>query len=36
VHTFNYRRDFHVPAEEVVRTEAARTRLLAAQAPGHV
>ena len=36
VHTFNYRRDFHVPAEEVVRTEAARTRLLAVQAPGHV
>ena len=36
VHTFNYKRDFHIPADEVVRAEAARTRLLAAQAPGHV
>ncbi|MDR6535641.1 cytochrome o ubiquinol oxidase subunit I [Variovorax soli] len=32
VHTFNYKRDFHIPADEVVRTEAARTRLMA----GHV
>ncbi|MEJ8812617.1 cytochrome o ubiquinol oxidase subunit I [Variovorax ureilyticus] len=30
VHTFNYKRDFHIPAEEVVQTEGARTRLLAA------
>ncbi len=30
VHTFNYERDFHVPAEDVVRTENARTQLLAA------
>ncbi|MDL9998665.1 cytochrome o ubiquinol oxidase subunit I [Variovorax sp. J22P240] len=29
-HTFNYKRDYHVPADEVVRTEGARTRLLAA------
>jgi len=32
VHTFNYKRDYHIPADEVVRTEGARTRLLA----GHV
>jgi cytochrome o ubiquinol oxidase subunit 1 len=31
-HTFNYHRDFHVPVEEVVTTEAARTRLLAGRA----
>ncbi|MGQ4273901.1 cytochrome o ubiquinol oxidase subunit I [Terrihabitans sp. B22-R8] len=31
-HTFNYRRDFYIPAETVVRTEAARTDLLARQA----
>jgi len=30
IHTFNYKRDYHIPAEEVVRTEDARTRLLAA------
>jgi len=30
IHTFNYKRDFHIPAEEVVRTEGERTRLLAA------
>jgi cytochrome o ubiquinol oxidase subunit 1 len=30
IHTFNYKRDYHVPADEVVRTEGARTRLLAA------
>jgi cytochrome o ubiquinol oxidase subunit I len=29
VHTFNYRRDTHVPAHEVTRTEARRTRALA-------
>ena len=32
VHTFNYKRDYHIPADEVVRTEGERTRLLA----GHV
>lgn len=30
IHTFNYKRDYHIPAEEVVRTENERTRLLAA------
>jgi len=30
IHTFNYKRDYHIPAEEVVRTEGDRTRLLAA------
>jgi cytochrome o ubiquinol oxidase subunit 1 len=29
IHTFNYKRDYYVPAEEVVRAEDARTRLLA-------
>ena len=29
VHTFNYDRDMHLPAEDVVRTEHARTLLLA-------
>jgi cytochrome o ubiquinol oxidase subunit 1 len=29
-HTFNYRRDFHIPAETVTETEATRTRQLAA------
>lgn len=29
IHTFNYKRDYHIPAEEVVRVEADRTRLLA-------
>lgn len=29
-HTFNYDRDFHIPVEDVERTEAARTRQLAA------
>ncbi len=29
-HTFNYHRDFHIPAETVAATEAARTRALAA------
>jgi len=28
VHTFNYQRDLHIPAAEVIRTEAARTQLL--------
>ncbi|WP_265585976.1 hypothetical protein [Bordetella holmesii] len=28
VHTFDYRRDYYVPAEEVLSTETARTRLL--------
>jgi cytochrome o ubiquinol oxidase subunit I len=28
VHTFNYQRDFHIPAQEVTRTEDARTRML--------
>ena len=28
VHTFNYKRDYYIPAEEVVRTENARTQLL--------
>ena len=28
-HSFNYHRDFHIPAEEVIAAENARTRLLA-------
>ncbi|HJV51874.1 MAG TPA: cbb3-type cytochrome c oxidase subunit I, partial [Noviherbaspirillum sp.] len=28
VHTFNYKRDYHIPADEVVRTENARTRMM--------
>jgi cytochrome o ubiquinol oxidase subunit I len=28
IHTFNYKRDYYIPAEDVVRTENARTRLL--------
>ncbi|MET0963954.1 MAG: cbb3-type cytochrome c oxidase subunit I, partial [Noviherbaspirillum sp.] len=28
IHTFNYQRDYYIPAEDVVRTEAARTRML--------
>ncbi|ALV05653.1 cytochrome o ubiquinol oxidase subunit I [Roseateles depolymerans] len=32
VHTFNYKRDYYIPADEVARTEEARTRVLAAQA----
>jgi cytochrome o ubiquinol oxidase subunit 1 len=31
-HTFNYKRDFHIPVEEVVHTEGERTKLLTAQA----
>jgi cytochrome o ubiquinol oxidase subunit 1 len=30
LHTFNYKRDFHIPAEEVAHIESARTRLMAA------
>ena len=30
-HTFNYKRDFYIPVEEVERTEAERTRALAMQ-----
>ncbi|MBD8528566.1 MULTISPECIES: cytochrome o ubiquinol oxidase subunit I [unclassified Massilia] len=30
VHTFNYKRDYYIPAEEVTRTENARTKLLEA------
>ncbi|MBB3593216.1 cytochrome o ubiquinol oxidase subunit 1 [Rhizobium sp. BK529] len=30
-HTFNYKRDFYIPAEEVTETEGKRTRLLAEQ-----
>ncbi|TPG21108.1 cytochrome o ubiquinol oxidase subunit I [Sphingomonas koreensis] len=30
-HTFNYNRDYHVPVDEVIRTEGARTKLLATQ-----
>jgi cytochrome o ubiquinol oxidase subunit 1 len=30
-HTFNYKRDFHIPVEDVVRTEGERTKLLAVQ-----
>ena len=29
-HTFNYKRDYYIPAEEVTRTEEERTRLLEA------
>jgi cytochrome o ubiquinol oxidase subunit 1 len=29
IHTFNYKRDYHIPADEVVRVEGERTRLLA-------
>ena len=32
IHTFNYKRDFYIPAAQVERTEAARTRILAANA----
>jgi cytochrome o ubiquinol oxidase subunit 1 len=30
-HTFNYKRDYYIPAEEVVTTEGERTKLLAGQ-----
>jgi cytochrome o ubiquinol oxidase subunit 1 len=28
IHTFNYKRDYYIPAEQVARTENDRTRLL--------
>jgi cytochrome o ubiquinol oxidase subunit I len=31
-HTFNYKRDFHIPVDQVINTEAERTKLLTAQA----
>lgn len=31
-HTFNYKRDFYIPAADVERTEVARTRILASHA----
>lgn len=31
-HTFNYDRDYYIPADEVNRTEAARTKILASEA----
>jgi cytochrome o ubiquinol oxidase subunit 1 len=31
-HTFNYHRNFHIPVEDVIATEDARTHLLAAGA----
>ena len=31
-HTFNYKRDFHIPADDVRRTEDARTQLLPSHA----
>jgi cytochrome o ubiquinol oxidase subunit I len=30
IHTFNYDRDFHIPAEDVTRSEDARTQALSA------
>ena len=30
-HTFNYNRDFYIPAEEVIRAENSRTRIMAAE-----
>ena len=32
VHTFNYKRDYYIPADEVSRSEDVRTKVLAAQA----
>jgi cytochrome o ubiquinol oxidase subunit 1 len=32
IHTFNYHRDYHIPADEVARVESERGRLLAQQA----
>ncbi|MGE0798834.1 MAG: cytochrome o ubiquinol oxidase subunit I [Lautropia sp.] len=34
VHTFNYDREFNIPVEDVIRTEAARSRLLAGAGGG--
>ncbi len=31
LHTFNYDRDYHIPADTVVRSEDRRTALLAGQ-----
>ena len=31
IHTFNYHRDFHIPADEVAKVEGERSRLLAQQ-----
>ncbi len=31
-HTFNYKRDYHIPVDEVIETEGRRTRQLAAGA----
>jgi len=31
-HTFNYKRDYHIPAETVIKTEHERTQLLAGEA----
>ncbi|MCY1284823.1 Cytochrome bo(3) ubiquinol oxidase subunit 1 [compost metagenome] len=31
IHTFNYKRDYYIPADQVVRTESARTQVM----PGH-
>jgi cytochrome o ubiquinol oxidase subunit 1 len=30
-HSFNYKRDFYIPVEDVIRTEDERTRLLASE-----
>ena len=32
IHSFNYKRDYHIPADQVLRTENERTRLLAIHA----
>ncbi|MBP0620726.1 cytochrome o ubiquinol oxidase subunit I [Cupriavidus consociatus] len=29
IHTFNYKRDYYIPADQVVRTESARTQVMA-------
>ena len=29
IHTFNYKRDYYIPADVVVRTETARTQMMA-------
>jgi len=35
-HTFNYHRDYYIPATEVAEVEAARTRQLNTLSPTHV
>jgi cytochrome o ubiquinol oxidase subunit 1 len=35
IHTFNYKRDFYIPADVVARTEAERTRALTAAEAAH-